>query len=337
MLKTTYTLHDLTISLACSDPELRQLLQATLAYKGATPFENEEAGASDIELVFHLEDDLPCLSEEARLLREQDHQIEVFGEGGAYYLRHPDAVVHISPEAQRVEGHVRRGLAVRRADQPPTLFYLLIVSLVVLLQRRDIVVVHAAALARNDRGVLLIGHSGSGKTTTAFNLVRQGWGYLSDDTLLLRRRGGRVEALPFRKEFCILPEMAARFPELRDADWPPSLSNPAKWSIDMGALYGAPRVVQCEPALLLFTGVEADEPTRLQPMSDKEAFVRLVYQTALHLTRDAHSDQLHMRMLRDLIAQTSAHSMLLGRDVLEQPDRLDALVAGVLDREHASL
>lgn len=45
---------------------------------------------------------------------------------------------------------------------------------------------HSAGLATPDGVLLIAGSSGSGKTTLAAALLASGWGYLSDDTILLR-------------------------------------------------------------------------------------------------------------------------------------------------------
>ena len=52
---------------------------------------------------------------------------------------------------------------------------------------------HAAAVARGDDCVLVVGPSYAGKTTISLGLVRQGWSYVCDDVALLDE--GRV--LPF--------------------------------------------------------------------------------------------------------------------------------------------
>ena len=45
--------------------------------------------------------------------------------------------------------------------------------------------VHAAAVARNGAAILIAGHSKAGKTTTALVCAEAGWGYLSDDVVLV--------------------------------------------------------------------------------------------------------------------------------------------------------
>jgi hypothetical protein len=53
---------------------------------------------------------------------------------------------------------------------------------------RSIPLVHAGFVADKDAGVLLIGESGAGKTTSTLACLQSGWGYLSDDLAALEIR-----------------------------------------------------------------------------------------------------------------------------------------------------
>ena len=55
---------------------------------------------------------------------------------------------------------------------------------------------HGAAVALDDKAILLIGPSGKGKTTTALGLLHQGGTQLSDDHVALHAEGGDVIAFP---------------------------------------------------------------------------------------------------------------------------------------------
>jgi HPr kinase/phosphorylase len=54
--------------------------------------------------------------------------------------------------------------------------------------------VHATCVARDGRGVLLRGPSGSGKSDLALRLLEAGFELVADDQVLLAREGGRVTA-----------------------------------------------------------------------------------------------------------------------------------------------
>jgi hypothetical protein len=57
---------------------------------------------------------------------------------------------------------------------------------------------HAAAVARGDRCVLLVGETGSGKTTSALALCALGWRLLGDDVVPIDLRDARAHPVPRR-------------------------------------------------------------------------------------------------------------------------------------------
>ncbi len=70
------------------------------------------------------------------------------------------------------------------------LYGALLVSLHLALRRRGALLVHAAAVADKRGGLLLAGLRGSRKTQILLTLLRDGWGYLADDKVILS--AGRV-------------------------------------------------------------------------------------------------------------------------------------------------
>ena len=66
----------------------------------------------------------------------------------------------------------------------------------VLLQQRGVMPLHAAAVKTPAGAVLLLGHSGHGKSSLATALVKRGYALLADDVTGLVVRDGRVTALP---------------------------------------------------------------------------------------------------------------------------------------------
>ncbi len=81
-------------------------------------------------------------------------------------------------------------------------------SLAPLLRRHGYYMVHSFAAAKANMAVLLIGESGSGKTTAGLSLIQQGWGYLANDVVILKRRGDSIWALPTPGGISITPKTA---------------------------------------------------------------------------------------------------------------------------------
>ena len=61
---------------------------------------------------------------------------------------------------------------------------------------RDVVDLHGAVLVRDEKALLLLGDAWAGKTTLALALVQRGWGYFSDDLVVIERSSGLVRPVP---------------------------------------------------------------------------------------------------------------------------------------------
>lgn len=95
-------------------------------------------------------------------------------------------------------------------EKPPLSEYnFFLIGLIHLLSPWGFYDLHAVALVRDGIGYLFLGESGSGKSSTAISLVRQGWRYVSDDALLFRPSADGIEVLAFRKHFYLeLPALS---------------------------------------------------------------------------------------------------------------------------------
>lgn len=80
------------------------------------------------------------------------------------------------------------------------------------LRQRGLLVLHGSAVARGDRAVGFIGHSGWGKSTLAATLVRRGWQLLTDDLLVVSGLADGRSAAPENER---APTVVAGHPSMR--------------------------------------------------------------------------------------------------------------------------
>lgn len=69
-------------------------------------------------------------------------------------------------------------------------------------------VAHGAAVGRGGGAVLLLGSSGSGKSTSAYLASLGGWSLLSDDLVVVRRTASGVEAVGVHRAIAVPPDVA---------------------------------------------------------------------------------------------------------------------------------
>ncbi len=79
---------------------------------------------------------------------------------------------------------------------------------------RGHVLLHAAGVSRNGRTAVLSGVPGAGKSTAALHLVEAGFRFLSNDRVLARPVGDRVEVLGYPKQPRVNPGTLLHHPRL---------------------------------------------------------------------------------------------------------------------------
>lgn len=141
---------------------------------------------------------------------------------------------------------------------------------------RRFVTLHAAALARDDRLVLLAGPSGAGKSTLTLALLDAGWSYVTDDLAPIEVETGLVH--PFPKPLGV--KDPARWESLRrafdglDPIEPPAgafLVPPTPWPVAPGPLAVAALVF---PTYVPGASLEVQELTSAKAAAFATAYVR---------------------------------------------------------------
>jgi hypothetical protein len=331
-----YHLHDLCIRASSDHPDVVQMLDRTLRYKGAEASSNPEA--ADLSLTFSVGTALPSVPDTARHLGQSEHgHIDVWMADERMMLHHPEAGVLIDLHDGSAAASITPDLlAARDGQRRDPLFYLITFSLVILLRYRGWFALHTAALAREGHGLLLVAQSDSGKSTATMNLVRQGWDYLSDDTVLLRTESERARAYSFRRNFCVDPDATALFPELARREWPASLSDATKWQVDVDALFPGQYAPTAIPRVLVLPQITSAPKSRIEPVDAKTVLGHLIEQGALFLTPDPAVAEQHLNVFRRLIQQSQTYRLYAARDLLDKPHRTHELLAPLLRNASAA-
>lgn len=331
-----YQLHDFCVRVLSDHPTVRHLLRRTLQFKGAQ-YEGQEPSRSsddaDITLDFRVSREPASPPEEARYMDMTGPPTTgVWRTSGRMMLRHEDTTVDLHPQAGVAEAAISPDLLTSGTDPRHSSLpsYLVSLSLAILLRAHGWFPLHAAGLSHGGHGVLLTAGSGSGKSTTALSLVRNGWGYLSDDTVLLRPEGSRVRAYSFRRDFCVDPSIAAHFPELNGVEWPSAPTNSAKWRIDPDQIYPGQSAATCTPYLVVLPSLVETSESHVEPIGTKPALEQLLNQGGFFLAPGSDAADRHLAVLRRLIDQARTYRFHAGHDVLEDPSTVHELLAPLL-------
>ncbi|MGC4095535.1 MAG: hypothetical protein QM706_00310 [Nitrospira sp.] len=202
--------------------------------------------------------------------------------------------------------------------------YLFHLALIELLRHRGLYTIHATALEKHNRGILIPGNSGRGKTTSFIALLRSGYRYLSDDHPLFRDMGAHVEILPFPTKINVTEATIAFFPELLEASGQVFHSGSVKRSFYAEDVYSTSIGDSCQPAVMLFPHVVDAHHSHLEPLPKSRALEVLLPQALLVYDPEVARREFHV--LAKLVQQVECYRLHFGRDILDLPKLITPLL-----------
>lgn len=176
----------------------------------------------------------------------------------------------------------------------------------------------AAVVPPSDGAWVLVGDSGSGKSTTCATLARAGWSYLSDDQVILSgaERGLTVEGWvrPFHL----------------DAGWDRGKRSGDREAHNAGTLFPGLRRTTAPLAGLLLPKVASKQSTATSPADPAEALAELIRQSPWVLL-----DRGAAPVVLDLLAAAASRCrpprrLTLGADSYGSPERMSSVLAAIL-------
>lgn len=219
-----------------------------------------------------------------------------------------------------LDGSLTEPLDLHPALLPGIFFFF---PLAQLLARRGLHLLHAAALERNGCGVLIPGLSGSGKSTSCVALMRGGYRCLSDDKPFLREAENGLGLLAFPEMIDVTDQTIAFFPELRERTTAIEAGYRKKrFRVEM--LYPGSTADIVTPSVILFPRISEESISRVEPLSKIRALQALLPHSLLCFDREVSVR--HFRLLSRLVETTACYRLHFGRNVLDLPHLVDALL-----------
>lgn len=178
--------------------------------------------------------------------------------------------------------------------------------------------IHAAsARAPSGRGWMMVGDSGSGKSTTTGLLAARGWAVSTDDVAFLERTASGAAAVRgFRSRVALRPGGAA----LLEARGGEDLGRRGKrgfWPEEIGGRWEA----LIEPDVIVFTEIGGAR-TEFEPVGKGAALTGLFRRSFWPLLDAGGADE-YLGLLRDLAGRAQCYRVRLAPDLFEAPGALE--------------
>jgi len=189
-------------------------------------------------------------------------------------------------------------------------FHFLDAMAYVCLGQRYATTIHAACVARDGKGILLVGGPGAGKSSLAWACARAGLSYVSDDATWLLRNGREPAVIGKPQRFRFRPQAVRLFPELAKIPRIPSVAGKRSFEIRTAEISGLSTAARCVPWKLLFLDRQGSGPAELSPVSPPETRLRLARVRPLYERRVWEQQEASLEHLVACEAQILRYSRL---------------------------
>jgi hypothetical protein len=201
------------------------------------------------------------------------------------------------------------------------------ISLFELLRHHGVFFLHSAGLiSPRGNSYVFPASAGQGKSTLVVYLLREGYKYLSDDTIFLTNGSGKVSITGFEKVSHLPEEVVSRFEELRPFINAPKLDGKGKKLVDLELAYPERRAGESKASgAIIFLNKVDREKSALKPLSKIDAFHLLLGQSPFAYVNPELA-QSHFDIFREFLAGNRVWVLESGRDWTENSKVLTGLL-----------
>lgn len=308
-----WDLHAVTIEGTTNDPALQKHWQHTFASRPAS------IAAADLSITLDLVDAVPTRPSREPQFRQGD-LLEYTIDGQiviAYFPRYGQLRLDLAHGTTH-------GQIVQTALSTYGVFEdLVAIGLSPHLRRHGLFLIHAfaAVLPHADRGALLVGSIGAGKTTTGMALLNAGWRLLSNDSPIIN---ASAEVLSYPGLLAAYPETYARFEST--AHLASNVATDERRKITIAAESIQPDVWcdRVSASAIFFLQIESRSDHAVERLGSPEALRRLLPHAVEQWDKAMIPE--HLTVLRHLVESTKAYILHLGPDVAAIPSLLASLL-----------
>lgn len=318
----TFAFHDLTLDVETNLPGPALDLERLLDGLSFTPI-NEACTKQALRLTVATGNHLPLIPDMARASFRAEG-FTVLENGSECFVTDGESLFHLRPEQGQGAAHLGSSFFSKPALLQGNFWAY---GLMKLLRQKGLYALHGAGLVSpNQAGVIIIGPCGCGKSTLSIGLIRAGWGYLSDDALLLREVDDAIEILALRKAFYVDEDNAPRYADLSPGAVVPDNAGGQRRQLALHESLPDQYHSKTTASTLVFPRIVSEPNSTLNPLSGAAALAKLLGESGGQLF-DRRTMSPHLQLLKRLVEQTRAFELQSGQDLHRDPGQLAALLA----------
>jgi len=177
----------------------------------------------------------------------------------------------------------------------------------------------------DDKGIIIPGFSGAGKTTSCIALIRGGFGFLGDDRPILRYSRNRdLELLSFPERVNVTNKTINFFPELTISKRIEHNSSLVKKSFFVEDIYPGSTRDLCIPKAILYPEISTARSSCLENLSKSDALSLFLPHSML--VYDKVTAKKHFDIISDLIESVHTYKLRLGPDIHNLPKLVGSIL-----------
>ena len=253
---------------------------------------------------------------EGRPLFRYDNLI-CYKKGESYFFTDKKSLAMFNPGKGVVKGNISEDTLKNSRFFSHIFFYIILAET---LRYSGLYYLHSSCVEKDGVSILFSGNAGIGKSTISIALVRRGFSYLSDDSILLKRIKKEVIAHPIPGDFHIDPAISERYRELSEIKKAFKYGKGPKRSFDPVLFYPESFALSSKPNIIIFPRIVKEPKSVLVPLSPLQCLGRLI-PSSLLIMMDKRIAEEHLETLKILSAQCLAFELLSGKDLILEPDK----------------
>lgn len=210
----------------------------------------------------------------------------------------------------------------KTSHQNYLLFYILDPLLLNLLKRLNLILLHSSCVAKNNKGILLCGSGGSGKSSLAFEFIRKNANFISDDLALIKKINKKTYALGADNQIWITDKIISFYPKLNFLRKRPARKKGKQFKRvlekqDLKKIYNTSRVKKTKIDYLFFPKVNLNKKTIFKKISKQKAMIKMMQQKppeAKSLIKDKIALKNQFDTYQKLVQTTESYILNIGND-----------------------